>query len=238
MKPPLLNLPTDYLRIKVVSSFEELVATPMVEGVNALCWARSLDGDFDEVVARIGPVDEITGLDEEDLEGLALSANGEIARGRLIEDLRLLKDAGLAPNLDCIPHYPKEADPGPVPTDVYSWHADSATVMADTFLCSYAGTASEGLRNEEAVRKVDIPEIRRQLLQIHGGKDDEAFKAYLHERCFDRHYAAGKEVKPIGFGLGNLWRIATECPGRSVPPCIHRAPITEDGQAPRLLLIS
>ena len=34
----------------VVTSFEALLATPFQDGVNAVCWARDLQGDFDEVV--------------------------------------------------------------------------------------------------------------------------------------------------------------------------------------------
>jgi hypothetical protein len=49
----------------------------------------------------------------------------------------------------------RDEESGAVPTDVYSFHADSATVETDTYLCSYTEAASEGLRNEEAQRYVD-----------------------------------------------------------------------------------
>lgn len=125
-----------------------------------------------------------------------------------------------------------------MPTDVYSFHADSATVEADTYLCSYHQSASEGLRNDEARRRVDIPETRAELLQLFGGVDDGDFLEYLAENCFDLHYAPTPEARPFSFGLGNLWRIAVDYPDSPVPPCVHRAPETRPGQSPRLLLIS
>jgi hypothetical protein len=121
---------------------------------------------------------------------------------------------------------------------VFSFHADSAPVAADTYLCSYFGPASEGLRNDEAVRRIDVPAIRAALLKEHGGWDDGGFREYLHEHCHDLHYIGTAGARPFSFGTGNLWRIATEHPGSGVPPCIHRAPETAPGQLSRLLLIS
>ena len=66
-------------RVKRVRSFAELVSTAWGEGVNALCWPRQLEGDFEEIVKAIGPIEEITGLDEEDLRSLDLSAAGQQA---------------------------------------------------------------------------------------------------------------------------------------------------------------
>ena len=125
-----------------------------------------------------------------------------------------------------------------MPTDVFSFHADSATVEADTYLCTYHGSPSEGLRNDEAQRRVDIPATRAELLKRFGGNDDDAFREYLKENCYDLHYAPIPSARPFSFGLGNLWRIATDYPGCPVPPCIHRAPATLPGESPRLLLIS
>lgn len=230
--------PPGYSGIKVVHSFDELVSTPLADGVNALCWPRTLTGDFDEIVARLGAIEEITSLDADDLLGLTLSDAGRAARDILIEDQRLLREHGLSPTLDCIPGYPRDEEPGPVPTDVYSFHADSATVMADTFLCSYNEASSEGLRNEDALRCAEIPETRAELLKQYGGPDDEGFRVFLNEHFFDLHYVARPGAQPYVFGLGNLWRIATEYPGSPVPPCVHRAPTTRPGQPPRLLLIS
>jgi hypothetical protein len=96
---------------------------------------------------------------------------------------------------------------------------------------------SEGLRNEEARRRVDVPETRAELLKLHGGEDNDAFREFLQENCYDLHYAPVPEARPYLFGVGNLRRIAVDWPGSPVPPCIHRAPETQPGQ-PRLLLIS
>lgn len=233
-------IPPSHGQIKVVASFDELISTPLDNGINALCWQRepvTAEG-FREIVENLGVIEEITPLDEDDLNALSLSDAGKAARRLLIQDQRLLRNAGLDPMLDCIPAYPRDANEGPVPIDVYDFHADSATVIADTFLCSYNVAASEGIRNEDAVRYVDIPEIRAKLLTRHGGSDDEAFLGFLKDNFYDLHYTYAPQVEPYSFGLGNLWRIATKCPASPVPPCIHRAPTTQPGQHPRLLLIS
>lgn len=224
--------------IKLVSSFQELVTTPFGNGVNALCWPRNLEGDFAEVVAALAVGEGITTLEEEDLQSLQVSEAGRAAIEVLLRDQRMLREHGLDPMLDCVSGYLRDDEPGPVPTDVYSFHADSATVETDTYLCTYHGPSSEGLRNEDALRKVDIPGIRAELLKQFGGGDDESFQEYLKENCFDLHYAADSEAKPFIFGLGNLWRIAVQYPGSPVSPCIHRAPETAAGDPPRLLLIS
>ena len=231
-------MPKAYARVKSVSSFDELVSTRFGGGVNALCWQRKLAGDFDEIVDALGIIDEITTLDDEDLQSLDLSDAGKVAREILIQDQRLLLEVGLSPILDCIPAYPRDSDPGPIPTDVYSFHADSATAIADTYLCSYNVASSEGLRNEEALLRVRVPETRAELLKLYGGSDGDDFLVYLKENFFDLHYCPDTQAQPFSFGLGNLWRIATDYPGSPVPPCVHRAPTTAPGQAPRLLLIS
>ncbi len=230
--------PPGYHRIKVVQSFDELVSTRFADGINALCWPRKLPGDFNEVVKHVTASDGITTLDEASLNRLSVSDAGRAAIAVLIEDQRLLRAAGLSPILDCIHIYPREEEPGPVPIDVYSFHADSATVETDTWLCSYNESSSEGLRNDEARRRIDLPETRAELLQLFGGEDDENFREYLNENCYDLHYAPTSAARPFSFGLGNLWRIAVDYPGSLVPPCIHRAPTTPSSRPPRLLLIS
>jgi hypothetical protein len=234
----LYSPPAGYAGVRVVGSFAELVATPFGNGVNALCWPRRLDGDFDEIVAKLGGVEEITTLDDDDLRALTVSPAGQRAREGLLEDVRLLREQGLAPSLDCIPAYPRDDGSGPVPTDVYSYHADSANTIADTYLCSYTVVSSEGLRNEDAIACADLPETRAELLKQYGGADDDGFRVFLNENFFDLHYVARPGALPFSFGLGNLWRIATQYPGSPVPPCVHRAPETRPGQPPRLLLIS
>lgn len=235
---PPFTLPPGYTRIKLVKSFDELVTTPFAHGVNALCWQRTLPGHFSEIVEQLGVRDGITTLDESQLHAMPVSPAGRIAIDILLEDQRLLRALDLAPNLDCIDGYLRDEEPGPVPTDVYSFHVDSATAPADTYLCTYSGPASEGLRNDEAQRRVDIAETRAELLSLFGGEDDDDFREYLSENCYDLHYAPLPQAQPFSFGLGNLWRIAVAYPGSPVPPCIHRAPETLPGQPPRLLLIS
>jgi hypothetical protein len=233
-----LNLPDDYSRIQRVRSFQELVSTPFAGGVNALCWERALPGDFGEIVSHLGDGEGIVTLEEERLNSLQVSAAGRLAIEHMLADLRLLRAQELAPVLNCIHGYPRDESTEPVVTDVFSFHADSAPVEADTWLCTYHGAPSEGLRNDEAQRRVDVPATRAELLKIFGGEDGDGFREFLNEHCYDLHYAPVASARPFSFGLGNLWRIATEWPGNPVPPCIHRAPETASGDSPRLLLIS
>ncbi len=230
-------LPPDYPRIKRVRSFQELVSTPFAGGVNALCWERTLPGDFGAVVQLLGVSEGVTPVDEARLRTLPVSAAGCAAIEVLLEDQRLLREHGAAPVLNCFQSYPREENPVVVPTDVYSFHADSAPVEADTFLCTYHGAPSEGLRNEEAQRRVDHPKTRAELLQLFGGEEGEEFREFLAENCYDLHYAPAPLARPFSFGIGHLWRIATDWPGCPVPPCIHRAPENLPGQPARLLLI-
>ena len=239
--PPCMSplfLPDDYTRIRVVHSFDELVTTPFRDGVNALCWQRSLAGDFAEVVSHLGSGEGIVPVDEDELTTLPVSPLGRVAIEILLEDQRLLRDRDLDPSLDCIHGYRRDEQEGPVATDVFSFHVDSATEETDTYLCTYHGPASEGLRNDEALRRVDVPETRAELLRLHGGPDDADFQEYLGDHCYDLHYVPTPGARPFPFGLGNLWRIAVAYPGCPVPPCIHRAPETRPGDPPRLLLIS
>jgi hypothetical protein len=197
-----------------------------------------LAGDFKEVVVQLGRGEGIVRLDEDRLRGLTLSDAGRAARDALLADLSLLRDRGLAPELNCIHAYPRDDAAATVPTDVYSFHADSAPVEASTWLCTYYGAASEGLRNEEAQRRIEVPATRAQLLREYGGADDEGFAEFLRESCYDLHYAPRSGAQPYSFGLFHLWRIAVDWPGSPVPPCVHRAPAQAPGETARLLLIS
>lgn len=230
--------PPGYARVKLVQSFDELISTRFAEGVNALCWQRALPEGFDEIVQHLAEDDGMTTLDELRLRSLPLGAAGKSAVEYLLADQQLLQSRGLSPLLDCIHAYPRDEDPEGLATDVYSFHADSATTQADTWLCTYHGPSSEGLRNDEARRHIDLPGTRAKLLELFGGEDDDGFAEYLQECCYDLHYAPTAGAQPFSFGLGNLWRIAVEYPGSPVPPCIHRAPATVPGELPRLLLIS
>lgn len=234
-------------QIRFVTSFQELLATPLTGGINALCWQRELAGDFDEIVRLLparrsrgeggGASEGIDRLDETRLQALPLSAAGRTAADAMIADLRLLRAHGLAPELNCITAYPRDEEPGPVATDVFSFHADSAPIEASTWLCTYHGSPSEGLRNGESLKKVNVPAIRTELLALFGGSEGEEFEEFLRDNCFDLHYAPTPAAQPWSFGTGHLWRIACDWPGSPVPPCVHRAPATVAGE-PRLLLIS
>jgi hypothetical protein len=243
------SLPTDYTRIKTVRSFEDLVTVPFENGLNALCWERTLAGDFAQVVNHLGvfPVG-ITSLEDERLRALSASLNdsGREAIEVMLTDLQRLRDHGREPELNAVISCLRDENPGPVRTDVCSFHVDSATAETDTFLCTYHGASSEGLQSHEAVRKVDVPETRTELLRSYRedigepeAQDDEAFLEWLSENCYDLHYAKMPDARPFSFGVGNLWRIAVQWPGCPVPACIHRAP-DEDSQPKgvRLLLIS
>lgn len=228
--------PAGYPRIRVVASFEALVAEPFTNGCHAVCWPRTLAGDFDEVVRQLAPGAGVTTLDAPRLLALPVGAAGRTAIDTLLADVQRLHGIGQAPVLECVRTY--ERDSGPVPTDVYSFHVDRANAPTDTYLCTYAGPPSEGLRHDEAVRCIDVPELRARLLAQFGGRDDAAFAAHLAELCFDLHYTPLPTARPFSFGIGNLWRLAVEHPGSVVPACIHRAPATDAGDPPRLLLIS
>ena len=95
-------------RVRVVATFDELVATPCEDGVNALCLPRSLVGDFAEVVAALPPGKGIVGLDEEELMALPLSAAGRQAVEAMLEDRRRLEALGLLPELNAIHGYVRE----------------------------------------------------------------------------------------------------------------------------------
>ncbi len=225
-------------RIRIVDSFEELITTRFAGDINALCWPRRLPGDFQAIADQLPAEAGITTIGDADLQALTLSPAGAVARAVLRADQALLRDHGLAPMLDCINGYRQDGPAGPIPTDVHSFHVDSAPVQADTYLCTYLGRSSEGLANEAAIRRVDVADTRAQVLQIYGGPDDEDFAAYLGAHCFDLHYWPRPGAEPYAFGLGNLWRIAIAYPDCPVLPCIHRAPLTLPGDSARLLLIS
>ena len=234
---PSFDLPKDYPRIRRVNSFQELLSTPFQDGINALCWERVLPGNFGEIAERLQVDEGINAIEDHEITSLSLSEAGQVAARILLDDQRLLRECGLDPILDCVNHYHRDETDAPIHTDVFSFHVDSATIQADTYLCTYFGPPSEGLRNEEAQRCVDTPQTRVELLSQFGGPDDTDFEAYLEDHCFDLHYTPLSGAQSFSFGIGNLWRIAIKWPGSPVPPCIHRAPATMPGQK-RLLLIS
>jgi hypothetical protein len=225
-------------QILYVHSFAELLSTPFSEKVNALCWQRTLTGDFWEVLSKLPPRPGITALSDGELLALELSEAGQQARDVMLGDLRRLREQGLQPELNTIHGQPRSPVEGTFTTEVYSWHVDSATVPADTWLCTYHGACSQGLPNDHATRRLDVPDTRATLLAEYGGPDDADFEEWLNACCYDLHYVPLPGAVPFEFGQGSLWRVATLHQGSPALPCIHRAPETLPTSVPRLLLIS
>ncbi|KLT70506.1 hypothetical protein [Flavobacterium sp. ABG] len=222
-------------QIGLVSTFSELVQTDFKGEMNALCWHRSSDGDFNDVVAQLSIKGNITEVYAEDLIALQLSEKGSIAREIILNDLQLLTDFGASPSLNLLKCYERDDEFDFISTDVYSFHVDRSPIATDTFLCTYHGAASDIISNSEAEQKVLIPEVRTKLKELHDGPPEE-FEDFLKENYFDLHYQALADVKPINLGLVHLWRLAVDHPEQQVLPCIHRAPIEKEGEY-RLLLI-
>lgn len=222
-------------QIATVSTFTELVNTYFTGEVNALCWYRNLDGDFNEIVTQLCLKEDITEVYPEDLIALQLSEKGNIARETILKDLQLLTDFGASPSLNLLKCYERDDEFDFISTDVYSFHVDRSPLATDTFLCTYHGVASDIVSNSEAVQKILIPEIRTKLKKLHNGPEEE-FENFLTENYFDLHYQVHKNAKPVNLGLMHLWRLAVDHPKQQVLPCIHRAPIENEGEY-RLLLI-
>jgi hypothetical protein len=218
-----------------VTNFEALVSTPFAGAINAICWSRTLTGDFAEIVNKIALQENITVIEPEELCALELSEQGQLARAIILQDVELLTAHGAAPTLNIIQYYERDAAYPFFPTDVYSFHVDRCDTAADTFLCTYYGAPSEILPNAQAQQKVLVPEIREQLKKLYSGPA-AGFESFLTDHFFDLHYQDLPGAQPISLGVGNLWRLATDYPGSPVLPCVHRAPKEQAGQL-RLLLI-
>jgi hypothetical protein len=231
----MIALSSSNYQIHCVTGFQELVSTPFYGEVNAMCWTRKLKGDFAEIVNKVELNGNMSELSEEQLSRLQLSADGQLAREILLNDLKALKAHGAAPILNLIRCYDRDDNVPFFPTDVYSFHVDRSPIPTDTFLCTYYGDSSEILPNAEAEQKVLIPEIRTELKKLYDGPD-EGFEDFLTEHFFDLHYQAKPTARPVSLGLGHLWRLAIDHPERQVPPCVHRAPMEKSGQT-RLMLI-
>ena len=222
-------------QIQGVTNFKDLVSSPFKGEINAICWRRTLIGDFSEIVRKVGLNGNIGELDQEELRELQLSEQGQLAREILLNDLMVLQAHGASPILNLIKCYARDDILPFFPTDVYSFHVDRSPVPTDTFLCTYYGESSEILPNSQANQKVLIPEIRDELRKLYSGVE-EGFESFLSEHFFDLHYRAKHKAVPISLGAGHLWRLAVDHPESQVPPCIHRAPKEKTGQK-RLLLI-
>ena len=223
-------------QIRSVTNFQDLVSTPFEGEINAICWARTLIGDFSEIVKKLARGGNITQIEQEHLSELQLSEQGQLAREILLNDFKVLNDHGTSPILNVINYYDRDDSYPFFPTDVYSFHVDRSPIPIDTFLCTYYGEPSEILPNSQAKKKVLIPEIRDELEKLYHGAD-KGFESFLSERFFDLHYQANPDARPVSLGLGNLWRLAVDYPESKVPPCIHRAP-KEKFRQNRLLMIS
>ncbi|UMQ41756.1 DUF1826 domain-containing protein [Chryseobacterium sp. Y16C] len=222
-------------QIKVVSSFSELVNTDFQVPVNAFCWERNLAGDFKEIVSKLQLKEDITEVSIEDLLALQLSDDGNTAREIILNDMQLLTDSGASPSLNLLKKYERDEEVSFISTDVYSYHVDRSPIGTDTFLCTYHGTSSDILPNEQAIQKILIPEIRKKLQKLHNGPEKE-FETFLKDYFFDLHYEPKPNAQPVNLGLGHLWRLAVDHPEQKVLPCIHRAPKENVGEY-RLLLI-
>jgi len=226
---------SDNNQIGIVATFAELVHTDFKGEMNALCWYRNLEGDFQELVNQLQLKENITEVHPEDLLALQLSEKGNFAREIILNDLRLLTDFGASPSLNLLKCYERDEEFDFISTDVYSYHVDRSPIATDTFLCTYHGAASDIIANEQAEQKILIPEIRKKLAALHNGPTEE-LEDFLKENYFDLHYQAQPNAEPVNLGIGHLWRLAVDHPEQQVLPCIHRAPIEKEGEH-RLLLI-
>jgi len=230
-----MNTLSSHPQFCLVDDFSTLVSTKFEGNVNALCWKRNLEGDFEEIVSKLQLKDNITEVSVEDLLALNLSEKGKTARKTILEDMQLLSDFGASPSLNLLKKYDRDDEFDFISTDVYSYHVDRSPIATDTFLCTYFGAASDFIANEDAIKKIDIPEVREKLKELHQDSDQD-FETFLTENYFDLHYEAKPSAKPINLGKGNLWKLAVDHPEQKTLPCIHRAPV-ENKDEYRLLLI-
>ena len=229
------NAFSDHKQISVVSSFSELVSSNFQGDRNAICWYRNLNGDFQEIVKKLQLKENITEISVDDLLALQLSEHGRLAREIIISDIQQLTELGASPTLNLIQNYERDDELDYISTDVYSFHVDRSPIPTDTFLCTYHGAASEILPNDQVEQKILVPEIREKLKNLHDGPEAE-FENFLEEYFFDLHYQPLPDARPSNLGLAHLWRLAVDHPMQHVLPCVHRAPIENEGEY-RLLLI-
>lgn len=222
-------------QVQLVSSFDELVTIKFKGNTNAVCWNRKLEGNFNEIVIQLRLKENITEVSVEDLMSLKLTDEGNKAREIIINDLESLTRFGALPSLNLLKCYECDDEFDFISTDVYSFHVDRSPVATDTFLCTYHGAASDILPNEQAEQKIQVPEIRKKLKELYDGPENE-FENFLKDCFFDLHYQAKPNAKLINLEQGNLWKLAVDHPDQQVLPCIHRAPIENNGEY-RLLLI-
>ncbi len=222
-------------QIQYVKSFNDLVSTSFIGEVNSACWSRNIKGDFSEIVKKVELKGNMAVLTKDELLALNLTRQGELARDTLIKDFKVLKEHGASPILNIIKNYERD-DAFPIfPTDVYSFHVDRSPIHVDTFLCTYYGNTSEILPNSQAIQKVLVPEIRKELQELYNGPKD-GFESFLSEYFFDLHYQANPNANLVKMEIGHLWKLAVDHPNMKSLPCLHRAPKEKQGQS-RLLMI-
>jgi hypothetical protein len=229
------DLSSSNSQVQCVTNFEDLISTPFHGEINAICWNRKLIGDFSEIVSKVELEENSIELSQEVLLQLQLSGEGQLAREVLLNDLKMLEANGASPILNIIKNYERDDVLPFFSTDVYSFHVDRSPIPTNTYLCTYHGESSEIIPNSQAIQKILVPEIRNELKKLYHGTE-EGFEEFLSEHFFDLHYQVNSDARPFSLGVGNLWKLAVDHPESKVLPCIHRAPIENNGE-PRLLLI-
>lgn len=222
-------------QIKEVNTFSELVTTPLLSPINAIFWERKLEGDFEELTQALYLDGDLMEIRRAQLLALNLSPGGQQARSELLHDWDLLSEYGADPSINLIRCYPRDAELDWISTDVYSFHVDRSPVATDTFLCTYSGASSFILPNAQAIRKMDIPEIRIKIKSYFKVADQD-YEQFCTDNYFDLHYQPMPHAQPIDLKNGKLWRLAVDHPYLQTEPCIHRAPEELNGEL-RLLLI-
>jgi len=214
---------SQYPQIGVVTTFSELIHRHFEGQMNALCWQRSLQGDFKEIVEKLELIENITEISIDDLKELKLSAQGHLAREIILNDMQQLTAFGASPSLNLLKCYERDDKFDFISTDVYSFHVDRSPIATDI------------VPNDQVTQKILIPEIREQLKALYDGPDSE-FDDFLKEYFFDLHYQLKDNAVPVNLGNGHLWRLAVDHPTQPVLPCVHRAPVENAGEY-RLMLI-
>ena len=226
---------SQYPQVGVVSTFFDLSHCNFKGEMNALCWHRNLQGDFKQIAEKLELIENITEVSMEDLKDLNLSAQGNLARDVILNDMQQLTEFGASPSLNLIKCYERDDELDFISTDVYSFHVDRPPIATDTFLCTYYGASSDIVPNNQVQQKILIPEIREQLKALYDGPISQ-FDDFLAEYFFDLHYQLKENAVPVNLGNGHLWRLAVDHPTQKVLPCVHRAPVENAGEY-RLMLI-
>lgn len=223
-------------QIRQVNCFQELIHTRFQGTINALCWNRTVQGNFAEIVQKLKCHENINIIEPDQLVQLELSEEANLAREIIINDMKMWEEEGALPQLNLIKQYERDEEYSFFPTDVYSYHVDRAPVPAHTVLSTYFGTTSEILPNAQAIQKVRIPEIRAEIEKNYNEEEHQDFDDFVTENFLDLHYEPKPNAQPISLGLGHMVKLAIDHPESTVLPCIHRAPLEKKGEC-RLLLI-